>query len=207
MRLHRSLDDIFSSRSHVRILRAVLELPQGFAVSAREAARRAGVSHPRASSVLHSIAEQGLIKIHSVPRADLFTVNPDHIMVPVLSQFFTRERQIPQDLVIILRKYLRRNLPFVSAAYLFGSAIRGNTTAASDIDLALLCPPSKVLRAEQATAALAELIQDRFGNRLSVVIGGSSPAKRGLPGPSGSRLWGRIIREGVSILSRVEQSR
>lgn len=207
MHLQRSLDDIFSSRSHVRILRALFELPQGFAVSAREAARRAGISHPRASSALRSIAEQGLIKIQSVPRADLFTVNLDHILAPVLSQLFMRERQAPNDLVIFLRQYLRRRLPFVSAAYLFGSAVRGDTTSTSDIDLALLCPPSKVLLAEQATAALAELVQDRFGNRLSVVIGTSPPEKRRPPGPSGSRLWERIIREGVSILSRVEQSR
>ncbi len=54
MRLSNALDHIFAGRSRVRILRALDELPDGIAVSARELARRSGLSHPTVpASSLH----------------------------------------------------------------------------------------------------------------------------------------------------------
>jgi len=57
MRLDRPLDDLFERGSHVRVLRALHELPDGFRTSARELARRASVSHPTASRVLAALLD------------------------------------------------------------------------------------------------------------------------------------------------------
>src|SRR5680860_1614683 len=45
MRFDSPIDDLFLNRSHVRILRALLRLPEGLPASGREIARRAGVTH------------------------------------------------------------------------------------------------------------------------------------------------------------------
>lgn len=201
MRLQQPLDDIFANRSHVRMLRALFELPDGFAVSAREAARRAGISHPRASASLRSLAEQGLLRIHRVPRANLCSVNASHVIIPILKQLFNREHRIPNELKAFLRQQIRRRLPYVSAAFLFGSAAHGNTTSSSDIDVALTCAGNKAHRAEQAMARIADVVQDRFGNRLNIVIGISPPADLRRPGRPGYRLWERISREGIALLT------
>lgn len=203
MRLSRSLDDFLANKSHVRVLRALFALPTGFAVSARETARRAGISHPRASASLRALAAQGLVKIHTVPRAALYTVNVRHLAARPLKRLFEWEGQVPDELQALLRQELKRHLPFVSAAFLFGSAARGEMSAASDIDLALICPPNRVRLAEREAERVGDSVHERFGNRLNVVVTSSSPANLQKPGRVGSGLRRRIVSEGISLLAGI----
>jgi hypothetical protein len=46
------LDDLLRTRTHVRVARALFRLPQGFAASGREIARRAGVDNKLAQAAL-----------------------------------------------------------------------------------------------------------------------------------------------------------
>ncbi len=203
MRLQNPLDDAFGTKSHVRILRTLFALPDGFAVSARDAARRAGISHPRASAALRSFADQGLLKTHRVPRADLYSINPNHLLTTRLKTLFTWESRVPDELVSFLRERIHRAIPYASAAFLFGSAAGGTMTPASDIDVAIVCPADKVHLAEEVLLRIADDVRDRFGNRLSSLVRPAGAGRR--RAPTSYRLWRRAASEGIPLLGRAKR--
>lgn len=208
MRLQEPLDDIFAGRSHVRVLRALHRLPAGLAASAREIARRAGVSHPTASKVLASLAEQGVVTRTRAPRATAFELCRTHTAVERLIPMFDWEDRLRQELIALLRtELLRRAASSVSAAYLFGSAAAGDMTPTSDIDVAVLHAAGTREIVTAAMEEIAETVEQRFGNRLSFILTDAPITElQESPGP-GSRLWKQILREGVPILEpRLERA-
>ncbi len=207
MRLTHALDDLFAGRSHLRILRALDELPDGLAVSAREVARRSGLSHPTASSVLASLIGPGVVVARRAPRADAFALNRRHLLVEKVSTLFEWERQVLRELLIFLGQEIEREALGVSAAYIFGSVILGEMTSASDIDLAVIVSdPTNTNETEAAIERVADAVRDRFGNRLNIIIGASPIDQLRRPGRHGHRLWTRIVQEGIAVIDR-EKSR
>ncbi len=202
MRLTHPLDDVFPSTSHVRILRALDELPDGVPVSARELARRSGLSHPTASTVLSSLGSQGIVIARRAPRANAFELNRRHILVEKLQPLFDWERLLFGEFKRFIVQAIERTRG-VSAAYLFGSVVRGEMTSASDIDLAVVVlDPSKIIETESALDRIADAVRERFGNRLNVTIGSSSIEQLRRPSRPGHRLWERIAREGIAVIDR-----
>lgn len=203
MRLDGSLDAVFETRSHVRVLRALDQLPLGFPVSAREVARRAGVSHPTASTVLGSLRDQGLVVVRRAPRADAFEFNRGHTAAERLRALFEWERGIRDELVAFLREEILRIPDSVSAAILFGSAIREEMTPNSDIDIAVFCEPEKVEAITDGMSGVGEAVRERFGNRLSVVVAPAPLDELLRSGRKGFRLWRQIAREGVPVIGSI----
>jgi len=70
------------------------------------------------------------------------------------------QRQESQDRVVV--DYLRRTLPGVMAVYRFGSTVRGEATAGSDTDIAVLMPDrlSDAVRFDVQEALAGLLHQD-----------------------------------------------
>lgn len=183
----------------MRILRALDELPDGIAVSARELARRAGLSHPTASSVLESLGRQGIVLARRAPRADAFELNRRHILIEKLRPVLEWERQLFRDFMSFLGRQIERT-PGISAAYLFGSVARGDMTSTSDIDLAVVVlDASKITQTESSLDRIADAVRERFGSRLTITIG-SSPIEQLRRGSRpGHRLWTQIVKEGIPV--------
>ncbi len=200
MRFADPLDDVFATGSHVRVLRALARLPEGFAASAREIARRAGIAHPTALRVLASLLEQGVVFVSRAPRADLYRLNPDHVVAEQLLPLFERETALRDELLAFLRDRIVRHAPFVSAAFLFGSVVEGGRTPHSDIDLAIVFPPGHVGDAEGAMEPIEDATRRRFGNRLSVLLGVGPVQGLTKRGRSGARLWRSILSSGIPVL-------
>ena len=163
MRLDNPLDDLFATGSHIRVLRALVELPDGMTVSGRDIARRAGVSQPTAAEVLHGLEDQGLLLVGRRPRAAYYRLNPEHVLAPLLSEIFVRERQTRPDLERGIGDGLAR-LRDVEAAYLFGSAARGDMRPNSDIDVAV-----KSGHAVPEEIPELDALYRRYGNRVNVI--------------------------------------
>src|SRR5712691_9343580 len=104
MRFDDPLDDIFQNRSHVRVLRALVALPEGIDASTREIARRAGVSHPTASTVLENLGRQGLVNVRRRVWADEYELNHEHEVVRRLESLFGWERRLLDALVRFLAR-------------------------------------------------------------------------------------------------------
>lgn len=166
MRLTTPLDDIFSKGSHVRVLRALFNLlPKGLSVSGREIARRAGVSNPTAQSVLSSLSDQGLLLITRSLRVTYYRLNSDHVLAPVIADLFAHEDRLLQG----LRQDLGRALPQlvdVDAAYIFGSAARGEMRPDSDIDVAVTLKRGTELPDEQDDI---DALSRRYGSRINLI--------------------------------------
>lgn len=201
MQLNAPLDDILGTPSHVRVLRALYRLPAGLAVSAREVARRASLSHPTASKALASLAQQGLVTRTRSPRASAFELRRSHTAVEQLGALFAWEGRLRQELVAFLRtEILHRASGSVTAAYLFGSAAEGDMTASSDIDVAVLHAPCAAERLQVALEEIAAGVEERFGNRLSFILSASAPEQLQSSRRAGYRLWRKVLRRGLPIL-------
>lgn len=200
MRLSEFLDDVFRDRSHVRVLRALDGLPQGLAASVREISRRAGITHPTASRALSLLEEQGVVQVQRSARADLYRFAPKHVVTERIEALFEWEREVQRELAQLIVQGLHSS---VREAYLFGSAVWGDMEPGSDIDLALVCAPHDVEEFEQSVAGLAEAIRERFGNRLNALVR-TTPLDRIRTTRRESRLWQRILAEGLPLVIRPE---
>ena len=201
MRLRDPLDDIFRGPSHVRVLRALHQLPAGLAASAREIARRAGVSHPTAAKALSSLAEQGVVARTRAPRAIAFELRRTHTAVGRLVTLFEWEDGLVHELIGLLRTEIFRHASSsVTAAYLFGSAAEGGMTPRSDIDVAVLHGAGATEHVTAVMQEIGESVQERFGNHLSFILTDTPLEALHKSRREGSRLWRRILREGIPIL-------
>jgi predicted nucleotidyltransferase len=199
VRITTALDDVLASRGHLRVLRALDALPEGLAVSVRDVARRAGLAHPRTSQVLASLTELGLARVQRAGRADLYQLNREHLLFPIVHGLFVQEAAVQGELVAFLRRRLRAALKSVHEAYLFGSVARGESRAGSDIDLAVVIPRADLAGAETRLQRVAEEVRLRFGNDLSVHISTQPLSKRVRAG-QGRALWAQIAKEGLRIM-------
>jgi predicted nucleotidyltransferase len=205
MRITAALDDLLATRGHVRILRALDGLPDGFAVSARDMARRAEVAHNRTSEVLSALTEIGFAQVQRAGRADLYQLNRDHVMYPAVHELFQQEAAVESGLQKLLRRRLAK-MRRVREAYIFGSVARGESRTGSDIDLALVIPPAGPTVAEQAEIdEIAAEVRRRFGSELGVHVSPQPVAYR-VKGRAGRDLWRRIETEGIRLLPTESRS-
>lgn len=199
LRFDSPLDDAFASRGHVRILRALDDLPDGLPASAREVARRAGVAHNRTSKILADLARQGIAKVQRVARSDLCELNREHALFPLLHVLFGDERTVRGALERLLRRRLLVRAGGVEEAYLFGSVARRQSQVGSDVDLAIVVPRTLTTATDEALTGLADDVRRRFGAELSIHLSSESLAKR-VKGITGRSLWKRIEAEGVQLV-------
>src|SRR4051812_48562905 len=122
MRFVRALDQIFGNASRVAVLRALVDLPRGYAATSRELARRAGVTHPLELGALGILSEQGLVRRQRVGRADTYQLNEAHVLTDLLRSAFTTEQTLRDDLVRFLQEQIAAHAAGAEGAYLFGSA-------------------------------------------------------------------------------------
>jgi predicted nucleotidyltransferase len=199
MRINEPLDDLFQSHSHVRLLRALYGLPAQVAVSGRDLARRAGLSHPTASKILASLAQVGIVRVRRAPHAGYYELNRGHVLSEPLRDLFQWEAALPRELAIRLGRELAQHHVPASRAMLFGSAARGDMRSDSDIDLAVIVPEDAVDEAEAALELVGDVMRDRYGAHLSVVIGTAPLEQLRQPDSPGHRLWEQIGSEGIWI--------
>jgi predicted nucleotidyltransferase len=167
MIFHHVLDHVFSTWSHVAILRALQHAAQG--LSGREVARLAAMTHRACLNALTDLEELGIILRHRGGRDHVFTLNRNYILVadgiiPLLD--------LEQDFRNRLDRFLKTNLRRdVDSMILFGSVARREETAASDLDLCLLVShTSRIPHVRQRVHDLANTVREQFNARLSPII-------------------------------------
>lgn len=202
MRSRSALDDVIASRGHLRVLRAADALPEGFEVSARDLARRAGLAHSRVLRIAGDLATSRVLVRHRVGRSDLYQINRRHVLYETLHALFAREEELAHELEQTLRRRLR-SFPWIKEAYLFGSVARGEARAESDIDLAVVAPAKRTEEVDEALSPLADDVRERFGGELNVHVSDAPVARRARSHRAGRDLWARIEREGKRLLPSV----
>lgn len=170
--LLRPLDAILSSQSKVRLLRALLPLEDG--VSAREAARLAGVAFPPALRALADLSALGVLHRAELRTQHLYTVAHDNALVRNgLVPLFEIERERVRDVFAWLREALQAELASgaVRSVMLYGSAARGGDRPGSDLDLLVVAADdASAASAHSRLANLAPELERRFGLDLAPVV-------------------------------------
>ena len=200
MRFSQPLDELLQSRSHIRVLRALIGLPDEIDSSIREISRRAGVTHPTASSVLESLRQQGLVRVRRTMLSDEYRFNGRHAFADAIRSLLELEARVQDDLMDMLRDALFAEAPWVKEASLFGSFVRGEMRPDSDIDLALISPARRAVKLASVVDSISEMTVQRYGNPVHAVIGRDSIKAMAQPGVKGYRLWRTIAKEGVPLL-------
>lgn len=166
------LDAALSSQSKVRLLRALLPLEQG--VSAREAARLAGIPSAPALRALADLVAIGLLLRTELPTQHLYRINRDNSLVPDgLEPLFHAERARLSAAFAALREALEAELAddTLRTLAIFGSAAHGSDHPGSELDvLAVTREQEHVLPVHEKLVGLAPELERRFGLDLSPVV-------------------------------------
>jgi predicted nucleotidyltransferase len=170
--LFRPLDAVLGSQSKVGLLRALLQ--SSAPVSAREAARLAGLAHSGALRALDDLVELGVVNRTETPGQHLYTINSESELVEQgLGPLFTAERgrvaEVFRWIPERLKSYLSDGV--VRSAVIFGSAARGEDRPDSDFDLLVVAWRQEDVEPvhQHLVDASGELFQ-RFGLLLSPVV-------------------------------------
>jgi predicted nucleotidyltransferase len=135
---------------------------------------------------LKSLAELGLVESQTVGRAGVHTINEDHVAIAPLRALL--------DPIAALREAIDSATgPEVSAVILFGSIARGEATAASDIDLAVLAT-----RGWDGRAKLADTVSTKLGNECDVLVFTTPEFNR--LAAAGEPVVRDILRDGVALV-------
>jgi predicted nucleotidyltransferase len=196
MQLETPLDQLLETGGHVRVLRALVALPRGFAASARDMARRAGVAHTTASRVLRGLAKARLVERQRAGRADLYRLNDQHVLAGQVRALFESESKVREQLIDYLRSELPGRVGPAEGAYLFGSVRRGSTRPTSDVDVAVVGAERSEAELELSLSEIANRIRERFGIELNVIVGPGARKRGRAP------LWQRLEREGLQLMPK-----
>jgi hypothetical protein len=89
----RILDDIFASRTHVRLMRVFATTDPRINLTARDVARRAGVSHARALQALRQLVSIGIVATHQAVSYRCHWYEEEHPLGGVIRALFEEEHQ------------------------------------------------------------------------------------------------------------------
>jgi predicted nucleotidyltransferase len=149
----------------------------GLPLSGRRIAEltRPRFSQRRVNDVLRQLADAGIVLRESRPPSNLYRLNHDHVAAEGISAL----TRMWASLVARIRDELEAWSVPPEAAWLFGSAARGDGTEHSDVDVFLVLPAGLESEAvatlwERQTEGLAEKIKAWSGNRCELIEMGAA---------------------------------
>ncbi len=156
------------SRSKVKLLQVLFKFPDA-EFTGEDLAGKAGVSKPRTHQALVDLVEENLVTRRVAGRAYLYGLVSSSYAARAIGALFQADRSPLAELEKLVQKKLQRE-PVVSAI-LYGSLVRKEEAAGSDIDLYLVVREEEARkRVEELVTELNGLTSSYFGNRLSALV-------------------------------------
>ncbi len=162
MDLSRPYADVLTG-ARGRIVAALVQATTG--VTVRELAARAGASPQGTLDVVSDLAESGIVDTDRVGRSVVVTLNHDHLAAPSLAELVSLRLRLVER----LSAHLAGWPPILDAAWLFGSAARGDGGRDSDIDLLLVASRLDDPRWDDHTDELRRVVGRWTGNPAQLV--------------------------------------
>ena len=138
-------------------------------MTGREVARRAGVSQPAALAALDHFVEHGLVRSQQAGRANLYSLNDEHLLVSVIEGAFGARGELVKQMAAQVSHWevQPRHIS------LFGSTARGDGNTKSDIDILIVRPLVRTNSDEFVwngqVDAFAHQVELWTGNRAAIV--------------------------------------
>ena len=167
MKFHNVLDEVLGNKTKVKLLRGFFTYPEK-EFTESELQRIAGIPQASVHRNVKSLLENGLLDRKRIGKANLYSLNKEHILYPLLSSDFEEERNILVELKEMIAGAVK-DLSEVEMAVLFGSIAKGIERADSDVDVFIVCKGDKS-RLEEKLKDLISVIRNRFGNPFSLMI-------------------------------------
>jgi predicted nucleotidyltransferase/DNA-binding transcriptional regulator YhcF (GntR family) len=153
--LRQPLDAILGSVAAVRVLRALLA--HGGALPVSRLVRDTRVSPNGVRDALRLLEQAGVVDALGSGRTRLYATRRANPLTEPLEALFTAEKLRFDQVTDSIRQ--AASAPHVAAAWLFGSVARGEDTAASDTDIAIVIDAP-----ETAVPAIADAVRDRLAD-------------------------------------------
>lgn len=147
-----------------RVLAAVVQVAP-IAVTVRELATRADASPQGTLDIVNDLARSGIVETSRSGGSILVLLNRDHLAVGPLEEIVRLRLRFVERLTAHLGTWP----PVLDAAWLFGSAARGDGDRESDIDLLLVAVDRSDPRWDDLTDDLRSLIERWTGNATQFV--------------------------------------
>jgi len=164
MLINNVLDAVFSARSNIVILRAMINRNAG--ITGREVSRISGLSPRACMNTLTSLENTGIIKRLRGGRDHLFAINRDHYLVSeAIIPLLNAEKNLPDAISKDIKSKLKSRC---NSIYIFGSVARKDESPESDFDICIVMNSSeqrKIL--EEKIAELRSLSFLKYGITLS----------------------------------------
>ncbi len=197
MIFHKVFDEVFSTWSHIAVLRVLQDAAQG--LTGREIARSASMSHSSCLNALTKLEELHLLARQRGGRDHFFALNRNHMLV---SEAILPLLQVERKFLGQLGEYLKRQLTRkVVSVILFGSVARKEETIRSDLDICVLVRASSEKESIQNLVhVMAPTVQQRFGARLSPIFFTTAEFARGIKSKKSPMI--EIAKEGHVIVGK-----
>jgi predicted nucleotidyltransferase len=167
MKFNTSLINILNSATKLKIVKFLLT--HEASMSEREIASILKVSHMSINRTMRELTEANFVNFITVGKAHLWKINRKSYAFKALSEFikdFFRMKAPLDDLKSMVLKNIPKNL--VKKVVLFGSVVKGEEKADSDIDIFFLVKNAlDKEKLELALEKLSNVCLEIYGNRLS----------------------------------------
>jgi len=167
MKFHNVLDEIVGNRTKVKLLRAFFTYPEK-EFTESELQRIAGIPQASVHRNVKYLLANGLLDRERIGKANLHSLNKEHILYPLIKNTFENERNLLSELKKSLKGSIE-SLSGIELAVLFGSVVKGTERADSDIDLFIISRADKS-QVEVEMKNLIQVIINKFGNTISPMI-------------------------------------
>lgn len=167
MIFHHVWDEVFSTWSHVAVLRALQDVASG--ASGREIARTAGMSHRACLQALTALESLSIVVRKRGGRDHFFSLNREHGLV---SEGILPLLALERDFLGKLSQLIKQEMGNVcESLILFGSVARKEETVTSDIDLCIVLRETKdEKKILKQVHEFSPLLKRQFGANLSVFV-------------------------------------
>ena len=167
MKFRNILDEILGNKTKVKLLRAFFTYPEK-EFTESELERIAGIPQASVHRNVKSLSYNGLLDRKRIGKANLFSLNKEHILWSILNSSFKTERNVLNELKRMITDAIN-GLPEVELVVLFGSITKGMERVDSDVDIFIICKGEKS-KLEDKLKDLVKVSQNKFGNPVSLLI-------------------------------------
>lgn len=167
MKFHNILDEILGNKTKVKLIRAFFTYPEK-EFTESELERIARIPQASVHRNVKSLIYNGLLDRKRIGKANLFSLNKEHILYSILNSSFKTERNVLNELKKMIADAIN-GLPEIELVVLFGSITKGSERADSDVDIFIICKGEKS-KLEDKLKDLANVSQNKFGNPVSLMI-------------------------------------
>jgi predicted nucleotidyltransferase len=199
MLFHRIFESNLGSPTKIALAKTLLRSP-GRRWTGRELGRASGVSAAQVNRDLKELLATGVVNREVSGRSHVWQLNLKHVLVSQMSRWFSEEESYLRRLLDEIGSHLT-GAPIIEAR-VFGSVVRGDERADSDIDLFIhVRGAAEKEDVETRLETFRHSVWEEFGNALSPIVYTDREVRR----PPNPALLESIAQE--SLLVPLDRSR